>query len=71
MSQPSPVKLSPDLWESLHGIKSVRIYPKGATLFQQGTAVSGVFVVESGQVRVLLPTAQRRLQLLEVAGPWA
>ena len=69
MSQPSPVKLSPDLWESLHGIKAVRIYPKGATLFQQGTAVSGVFVVESGQVRVLLPTAQRRLQLLEVAGP--
>jgi CRP/FNR family transcriptional regulator len=61
--------LSPDLWESLHGIKSVRIYPKGATLFQQGAAVSGVFVVESGQVRVLLPTAQSRLQLLEVAGP--
>jgi CRP/FNR family transcriptional regulator len=57
------------LWESLHGIKSVRIYPKGATLFQQGAAVSGVFVVESGQVRVLLPTAQSRLQLLEVAGP--
>ena len=64
MSQPSPVKLSPDLWESLHGIKSVRIYPKGATLFQQGTAVSGVFVVESGQVRVLLPTAQRAVLVL-------
>ena len=68
-SEPLPVKLGPDLWEALHGIKSVRIYSKGATLFQQGTAVSGVFVVESGQVRVLLPTAQRRLQLLEVAGP--
>ena len=68
-SQPLPIKLSPDLWEALHGIKSIRIYPKGATLFQQGTAVSGVFVVESGQVRVLLPTAERRLQLLEVAGP--
>lgn len=68
-TQPSTVKLSPDLWEALHGIKSVRIYPKGATLFQQGTAVNGVFVVESGQVRVLLPTAQSRLQLLEIAGP--
>jgi CRP-like cAMP-binding protein len=68
-TQPSPVKLSPDLWEAIHGIKSIRIYPKGSTLFQQGMTVSGVFVVESGQVRVLLPTAQSRLQLLDVAGP--
>lgn len=66
---PSPVKLGIDLWEALRGIKSVRIFPKGAVLFQQGTPVNGVYVVESGQVRVLLPTAQRRLQLLEVAGP--
>ena len=69
-SQPLPAKLSPDLWEGLHGIKSVRIYAKGATLFEQGTEVHGVYVVESGLVRVLLPTAQR-LQLLEVAGPGA
>ncbi len=68
-TQPSPSKLSPDLWEALHEIKSVRIYPKGARLFQQGTAVSGAFVIESGEVRVLLPTAQSRLQLLEIAGP--
>jgi CRP-like cAMP-binding protein len=61
--------LSPDLWEALHGIKSVRVYPKGAKLFLQGTEVSGVYVVESGLVRVLLPTAQSRLQLLEIAGP--
>jgi CRP/FNR family transcriptional regulator len=66
---PLPAKLNFNLWEALHGIKSVRIYPKGAMLFQQGTAVNGVYVVESGQVRVLLPTARGRLQLLEVAGP--
>ena len=66
---PLPAKLSFNLWEALHGIKSVRIYPKGAMLFQQGTAVNGVYVVESSQVRVLLPTARGRLQLLEVAGP--
>ncbi|MFY9561269.1 MAG: cyclic nucleotide-binding domain-containing protein [Terriglobales bacterium] len=68
-AQPLPSKLSTDLWQALHGIKSVRVYAKGATLFQHGTVVSGVYVVESGQVRVLLPTAQSRLQLLEVAGP--
>lgn len=70
-TQSLPAKLSPDLWEALHAIKSIRVYPKGETLFQQGTEVSGVFVVESGAVRVLLPTAQGRPQLLETAGPGA
>lgn len=70
-TQPLSTKLSPDLWEALHGIKSVRIYPKGETLFEQGTDVSGVFVVQSGQVRVLLPTGQGRPQLLDTAGPGA
>jgi CRP-like cAMP-binding protein len=42
---------------------------KGATLFQQGTLGRGVFVVESGEVRVLLPAGQSQRQLLEVAGP--
>jgi CRP/FNR family transcriptional regulator, cyclic AMP receptor protein len=70
-SQHTPGKLSPDLWQALHGIKKVCVYPKGARLFQQGTAVSGVYVVESGEVRVLLPTSQSRPQLLGVAGPGA
>ena len=68
-SQPTPRKLSPDLLQALHGIRSVRRVPKGATLFQQGSAVTGVYVVESGEVRVLLPTPQSQRQLLEVVGP--
>jgi len=68
-SQPTPRKLSPDLLQALHGIRSVRRVPKGATLFQQGSAVTGVYVVESGEVRVLLPAPQSQKQLLEVVGP--
>jgi len=68
-SQPVPGRLSPDLWQALHGIKSVKVYPKGTILFQHGTAVDGVYVVESGQVRVLLPTVQDTPQLLDVGGP--
>jgi CRP-like cAMP-binding protein len=68
-SQPTPGKLSPDLLQALHGIKTVRLFPKGAKLFQQGSAVTGVYVVESGEVRVLLPTPQSQKQLLEVVGP--
>jgi CRP-like cAMP-binding protein len=67
--QPTPGKLSPDLLQALHGIKSVRLFPKGAKLFQQGVVATGVYLVESGEVRVLLPTGQSQKQLLEVVGP--
>jgi CRP/FNR family transcriptional regulator len=67
--QPTPSKLSPDLLQALHGIKSVRRFSKGAALFQQGSAVTGVYLVESGKVRVLLATPQSQKQLLEVVGP--
>ncbi|MGB9074567.1 MAG: cyclic nucleotide-binding domain-containing protein [Terriglobales bacterium] len=69
MLQPSPGHLSPDLWQALHGIKSIRVYSKGTTIFEQGTPAAGVYVVESGQVRLLLTTNQSRPQLLEVVGP--
>jgi CRP-like cAMP-binding protein len=70
-SQPTPSKLSPDLLQALHGIKSVRLFPKGTTLFQQGSVATGVYLVESGEVRVLLPTGQSEKQLLQVVGPGA
>jgi CRP-like cAMP-binding protein len=68
-SQPLPGRLSPDLWQALHGIKCVRVYPKGTILFHHGAEVGGVYVVESGHVRLLLPTGQGQTQLLDVAGP--
>ena len=68
MDQPAPGKLNPDLWEALHKVRSVRTYAQGSILFERGEAVVGVYVVESGRVRLLLPTTQRQ-QLLEIAGP--
>jgi CRP-like cAMP-binding protein len=53
---PTPGKLSPELLQALRGIQSVRTFPQGAKLFEQGSAVAGVYVVESGEVRILLPT---------------
>jgi CRP-like cAMP-binding protein len=55
--------------QALHGINSVRLLTKGAKLFQPGVAATGVYLVESGEVRVLLPTGQSQKQLLEVVGP--
>jgi CRP/FNR family cyclic AMP-dependent transcriptional regulator len=66
---PTPGKLSPELLQALRGIQSVRTFPQGAKLFEQGSAVAGVYVVESGEVRILLPTGHQQKQLLEVVGP--
>ncbi len=62
-------KLSPDLLQALQGIKSIRFLSSGAMLFEQGTVAAGVYLVESGQIRVLLPTLHSNLQLLELVGP--
>lgn len=69
LSQPKPSKLSPDLLRALRGIKPVQQFSKGATLFQQGAVARGVYLVVSGEVRLLLPTGPSQKQLLEVAGP--
>jgi CRP-like cAMP-binding protein len=69
LSQPTPGKLSPDLLQGLRGIKSVQRFPNGGILFRQGSAATGVYLVERGEVRILLPTGQNQSQLLEVLGP--
>jgi CRP-like cAMP-binding protein len=61
--------LSPELLQALRGIKSVRLFAKDDTLFQQGSVGTGVYLVLSGEVRILLPTGQSEKQLLEVVGP--
>jgi CRP/FNR family transcriptional regulator len=50
-------------------MRSAQAFAKGATLFQQGSTARGVYLVESGEVRILLPTGQQQKQLLEVVGP--
>lgn len=68
---PTPGRLSPELLQGLRGIKSEQNFPSGGILFQQGSAATGVYLVEHGEVRILLPTGQNQKQLLEVLGPGA
>jgi CRP-like cAMP-binding protein len=68
-STPAPRKVSPELLQALHRIKSARLYSRGATLFQQGSASAGVYLVLSGEVRLLLTGGPREDQLLQVMGP--
>lgn len=67
-SQPTPGKLSPHLLQALHGIKSVRLFPKGAKLFQHGVVATGAYLVESCEARVRPVRAKSsfwRLSVLE------
>ena len=68
-SQSMPGRLSPDLLQALHGNKPVRRFPQGATLIQHASPAMGVYLVESGEVRVLLPTGPNQNQMVEVVGP--
>ena len=70
MSAQAPLgPLSSDLLAALRGIKTTRLFAKGSGLFQTGSTVAGVYLVESGEVRLLLTTAPGQKQLLQVAGP--
>jgi CRP-like cAMP-binding protein len=68
-SQPPPSKLSPDLLKALHGLRPVHRFQKGVPLFHEGSAPTGVYLLESGEVRLLLATGASQKQLLEVATP--
>jgi CRP-like cAMP-binding protein len=67
--QPTPRSLSPALFQALQGIKTVQTFANGSTLFLQGSPVGGIYLVETGDVRILLATGNKQRQLLEIAGP--
>lgn len=69
MPQLSSGGLSPDLYQALHGLKLVKVFSKGATLFRRGAPATGVYVVDSGRVRILLPAGKGRPQVLKINGP--
>jgi len=68
-TQPTPGKLSTELMQALRENKSSQRFAVGALLFLEGTPATGIFLVETGEVRILLPTGREQRQLLEVAGP--
>lgn len=64
-------RLSHDLEQALRSRMTARVCPKGSTLYQQGTAAVGIYLVETGSVRMLLRAGEDQNQLLETAGAGA
>ncbi len=68
-THPTSGKLSTELLQALRETKASQRFAVGALLFLEGTPATGIFLVETGEVRIFLPTGQQQRQLLEVAGP--
>ena len=61
--------VSHELETALRAIAVPRVFPKGATLHQQGDAADGFYILEKGSVQVLLESGDHLSQLLDEAGP--
>jgi CRP-like cAMP-binding protein len=58
-----------DLWEQLRAFKMPRKYCAGDLAFEYGQPASGIYLVESGQLRLSMPRQSGRDRIFEVVGP--
>jgi CRP/FNR family transcriptional regulator, cyclic AMP receptor protein len=70
-SQPVCGTLGVDFLRDLQAIKPAQRFRPGAALFHRGSPGTGVYLVEAGEVQVILEGGKGEKQLLEVAGPGA
>ena len=60
-----------DPWRALEDLKSRRRYEQRGMLFREGERCAGVYLVEKGNVRLLVPLRSKQQKVLEMAGPGA
>ena len=60
-----------DPWKALENLKSRRQYEERGLLFSEGERCAGIYLVEKGNVRLLVPLRRRQHRVLEMAGPGA
>ena len=61
--------LSPAAVQGLSAITSTASYPKGATLFVEGQAPRGVFIICQGRVKLSTSSADGKTLILRIADP--
>lgn len=62
------VRLTQEMEDNLREFMTPRQFLKGATLYKRGNSPAGIYLIETGTVRLLLPTGENKNQLLEVVG---
>src|SRR5215470_10217260 len=61
--------LGPQAVKGLAAITSTAVYPKGATLFVEGQAPRGVFILCSGKVKLSTSSADGKTLIVRIADP--
>jgi CRP-like cAMP-binding protein len=60
-----------DIWQVLAPITSTREFGEGDQLFQHGHKAQGIYIIERGQVKLLLSCKPRATKPFELVGPGA
>ncbi len=68
-SRPNP--LFADLWRALEDLKTSRHYEERAFVFRDGEPCAGIYLLEKGEINLLLPAQSKQHRLFEVVGPGA
>ncbi len=58
-----------DLWQVLHALRAVPVEAKGEPLFRLGQPCGGIYLVEEGEVTLLLSSEPKTSRAFEVVGP--
>lgn len=56
------------LWHALDRLKSCRQYEEHEFLFRDGELCAGIYLVESGEINLLLAAREKRYRVFETAG---
>jgi CRP-like cAMP-binding protein len=70
---PQPIPNPPyfELWQALGKLQSVCTYEEGMSVFQQGCPARGIYLVEKGEVRLILQAPVKPGRTFAIAGPGA
>jgi len=62
------VRLSQEMEDSLRQVMTRQEFSQGSALYRQGASAAGIYLVETGAVRMLLSAGEDQNQLLGVVG---
>ena len=62
------VRLSLEMENELRAVTTRQEFARGAFLYKHGASVTGVYLIETGTVRIFLPADNDQQQLLETVG---
>jgi CRP-like cAMP-binding protein len=71
VAQGTPNTAYSEIWQALDGLKALRRYDNGTPVFHQGDPAQGIYLVEKGEVRLMLPGSALPQPTFAVAGPGA